>query len=291
MTEDNVYLYLKGLQNKKVRLIECRKFNQNSDIWILDEHKHDDIELIYFIDGEGQVKTSIGNANLTFYDVLIHPEGVLHKEFIDLHLRQEVINLVIRCEEKLPFQLMESFILNDDTGMIRTVFRMIEYHAANKDEYSEAIIENYLHILLLYLLKSKKDNPGQENDIIGRMMEFVQDNYMNDIRVEDIAMATHVSESYLSRVMKKHMCTSPMKYVHSIRIEAAKRYLKTELSIEDVAANTGYQEVKYFSTIFKKVTGMTPSSYRNHMKERAKDDSKSDTEKMTKLAGMEQKKV
>lgn len=267
MTEDSVCLYLKGLQNKKFRLIECRKFNQNSDIWILDEHKHDDIELIYFIDGEGQIKTLLGKENLTFYDVLIHPAGVSHREFIDLHLRQEVINLVIRCEEKLAFQLRESFILNDDTGMIRTVFKMIEYHSANQDEYTEKIIEYYLRILATYLLKSKNDNSGQENDIIGRMMEYVKDNYMNNLRVEDLAIATHVSESYLSRVMRKHMGTSPMRYVHSIRIEAAKRYLKTEISVEDVAANIGYQEAKYFSTIFKKITGMTPSSYRKHMRE------------------------
>lgn len=266
MEEDRVYQYLRGWQNKEFRLIECKKFNQNSDIWILDEHKHEDIELIYFIDGEGSVRTSIGNENLAFYDVLIHPAGVFHKEFIDLHLRQEVINLVIRCEEGLEFELKESFILNDDTGMIRNIFRSIEYHTENADEYSEKIIDYYLRILVIYLLKSKKNNPGQENDIIGRMIEYVQDNYMNNLRVEDLALATHVSESYLSRIMRKHMGISPMRYVHSIRIEAAKRYLKTETPIEDIATNIGYQEVKYFSTIFKKITGMTPSSYRKHMR-------------------------
>lgn len=269
MERDKVHEYLEELLKKKLTLVGSRRFDEDSNIWILEEHEHEDIELIYFIDGEGKIKTTAGDENLNFYDILIHPQHVRHKELVDLHMRQEVINLFVRCEEPMDCLLNESFILKDDTGFIRNVFRMIEYHYERADELSASLIESYLKILMIYLLKSKEANSSQENNIIERMMEFVQDNYMNDLMVADLARAVHVSESYLSRIMKKNIAMSPNRYINFVRIEAAKRLLKTDLSVEAIAAGVGYTEVKYFSTIFKKTTGMTPSSYRKQMKEKS----------------------
>lgn len=122
--EENIPLkYLASVVGGSKRLVRCRHFNQNSDIWILDEHAHNFVELIYFLNGEAQVETSQGKTNLTLYDVLIHPSNVKHHEFVDLHMRQEIINLGVEVES--DFDMGDSFVLKDNTGNIRRIFRMI----------------------------------------------------------------------------------------------------------------------------------------------------------------------
>lgn len=266
MKKDRVFEYLEELQGKKFRLVKCRRFNQDSDVWILNEHKHSHMELIYFVDGQGEIKTGSGQERLHFYDVLIHPQNVPHRELVDLHLRQEVINLEIECLDTLENVPNTSFILKDDTGLIRSICRNIQYHAAHPDAFSGRLIEGYLSILMVYLLKSKTDHSNQETSILERVIEFVQDHYNQDLQVADLAEATHVSESYLSRVMHKGMGTTPMKYVNSVRLEIARRMLLTDASIEKIAEQAGFSEVKYFSTLFKKTIGMPPSAYRKKMR-------------------------
>ncbi|MDY2698858.1 MAG: AraC family transcriptional regulator, partial [Lachnospiraceae bacterium] len=97
---------------------------------------------------------------------------------------------------------------------------------------------------------------------IDRVVEYVQENYRSVFCVKDLADYVHVSESYLSRLMSSHIGMPPMKYVNSVRMENAKRALKTDMPIEQIAALVGIVDQKYFSTVFKRETGLTPSAYR-----------------------------
>lgn len=258
---ENVPLkYLQSVSAGAPKLIRCRHFNQNSDIWILDEHKHNFVELIYFLYGEAHVETSQGKTNLTLYDVLIHPSQVKHHEFVDLHKRQEIINIGVEVEA--DFVMKDSFVLKDNTGNIRRIFRMLDYHFTNADLMHKELEEQLLKLLLIYLQKSASEQPCSEFTIIDRVVEYVQENYRSVFCVKDLADYAHVSESYLSRLMSSHIGMPPMKYVNSVRMENAKRALKTDMPIEQIAALVGIVDQKYFSTVFKRETGLTPSAYR-----------------------------
>ena len=151
--EENIPLkYLASVVGGSKRLVRCRHFNQNSDIWILDEHAHNFVELIYFLNGEAQVETSQGKTNLTLYDVLIHPSNVKHHEFVDLHMRQEIINLGVEVES--DFDMGDSFVLKDNTGNIRRIFRMLDYHFNASDLMHEELENQLLRLLFIYLQKS-----------------------------------------------------------------------------------------------------------------------------------------
>ena len=80
--------------------------------------------------------------------------------------------------------------------------------------------------------------------------------------MKELTDYVHVSDSYLSRLMRSHIGMPPMKYVNSVRIEKAKQVLKTDLPIVQIASMLGFVEPKYFSTVFKRETGTTPSKYR-----------------------------
>lgn len=262
--KENIPLkYLEAISKCEHRLLHCRHFNQNSDHWILDEHTHNYVEMIYFLNGEAQIKTNTGETSLTLYDILVHPANVPHREYVDLHKRQEIINLMICIDT--DFDIKDSFVLKDSTGNIRHIFRMIDYHFSTSDLLHEELENNLITILITYLRKSAQELSCSEYNIIDKIIEYVQENYMSDLRVKDLADYIHVSESYLSRILMSHIGISPMKYVNSVRIENAKQILKTDMPIEQISSLVGFAEPKYFSTVFKRETGVTPSAFRKNV--------------------------
>jgi len=94
-------------------------------------------------------------------------------------------------------------------------------------------------------------------------IQYINENYMKDIKLEDVARQVHVSPNYFSRIFKTEYKQSFVEYLTRIRIEAAKKMiLKADKSISDICWDVGYNDPNYFTKVFKKVTGQTPSEYR-----------------------------
>jgi two-component system response regulator YesN len=74
------------------------------------------------------------------------------------------------------------------------------------------------------------------------------------------------SPNYFCQLFKKEIGVSFVEYLNSVRIEKAKELLDNTDSMEyEIAVRVGYKEGKYFSVIFKKMTGMSPRQYRNRV--------------------------
>ena len=72
-----------------------------------------------------------------------------------------------------------------------------------------------------------------------------------------------MSESTFTRHFKAATGYTPLAYVQALRIEEAKQILETsEISVEDVALEVGYDDVPYFRQLFRRLTGLTPADYR-----------------------------
>ena len=79
----------------------------------------------------------------------------------------------------------------------------------------------------------------------------------------DLARRSNISEVYFRRVFKQMFGMSPVKYITQLRIEHAKTLLETyTFSVEKAAEMSGFSDVKYFGTVFKKQTGMLPSHFK-----------------------------
>ena len=80
------------------------------------------------------------------------------------------------------------------------------------------------------------------------------------------AALANISENYLSRLVKQSTGRSVGAWIDIVRIQRAKRLLSsTPLSIIDIAASVGVEDQSYFSRLFKKETGLTPSAFRKKM--------------------------
>jgi len=88
------------------------------------------------------------------------------------------------------------------------------------------------------------------------------DHYAEEVTLEGISGALGYSRTYFSKLFKRLFGMNFVVYLTGLRIEEAKRLLKTEkLGIREVAVRTGFRDGAYFSSTFRRVTGQTPSEY------------------------------
>jgi AraC-like DNA-binding protein len=93
---------------------------------------------------------------------------------------------------------------------------------------------------------------------------FINDNYRTNICLDAVAVEAGMSPSHFSRMFKKVMGLSYQEYLNSCRVTKAKDLLRTSaLSVTEIAISLGFSDPTGFGRIFRKLTGQTPSSYRN----------------------------
>lgn len=94
-------------------------------------------------------------------------------------------------------------------------------------------------------------------------VRYIREHYGEQISLEDVAEAGNVSGNYLGRLFKEEMGVGFHDYLTQVRLEESEKLLaKTNLTIKEIAFQVGYLDEKYYSKLFKKVTGIKPTEYR-----------------------------
>ena len=103
----------------------------------------------------------------------------------------------------------------------------------------------------------------QNNSVVGKAKEHMKQNFARDLSLEEVAKYVDISPYYFSKLFKEEEGENFIDYLTSLRIAKAKELLHgTEVSIKEVCSEVGYSDPNYFSRIFKKVVGYTPTEYR-----------------------------
>jgi YesN/AraC family two-component response regulator len=111
---------------------------------------------------------------------------------------------------------------------------------------------------------AEQESKENHNDIVHKAKRYLLEHIQETISVEDVAQKVHINPQYLMRLFKKDTGISILEFVTQKRIEIAKELLEsTDLSINRVADSVGYGNYSYFTKIFKRETGLTPSEYRD----------------------------
>ena len=148
----------------------------------------------------------------------------------------------------------------------RQIFsKIIEELQVCKNHYSEMLnlLLRQLFILLgRQFIDHKKINRYAQNEI-DIALKYFNEHYNHDISIEEYAESRHMSTCWFIRNFKLYTEVTPMQYILAARIANAQNLLdKTALNITEISNIVGYENPLYFSRLFKKQTGMSPSEYR-----------------------------
>mgnify|MGYP005761744085 FL=1 len=158
------------------------------------------------------------------------------------------------------------------------------YHASYKDlrenmkdemiyiaEHHDATpfhLMGHLYLFIDYLSRSSSSQitaSGRVRDFyIKEALNYIEQNFQNDISVENIASFCGLNRTYFGRIFKETVGKSPQQFLLSYRMAKAAELLKlTELSISDIGNAVGYPNQLHFSRAFKNVYGVSPREWRN----------------------------
>ena len=174
--------------------------------------------------------------------------------------------------------ILRSYGLTDDKRVFycgsdldyQNLFRtMINELQMCKENYEE-VLETYLRLIFIMLKRyfanaTKSDNARVVEEIDKATMYF-NEHYSEDISIDEYAQNNHVSVSWFIRNFKQCTGSTPMQYILSKRIYNAEILLHdSTYNVTEIAEIVDYDNPLYFSRIFKKVKGISPSEYRKNI--------------------------
>ena len=106
------------------------------------------------------------------------------------------------------------------------------------------------------------------DDILGRLQKYISEHYMDKLNLTQIAQEIHANGSYLSRLYKTKTGQNLFDVINKMKLEKAKEYMSQGMRIYEIAQMVGFDDVSYFSRVFRKYEGCSPREYENRLKEK-----------------------
>ena len=107
---------------------------------------------------------------------------------------------------------------------------------------------------------------SDEQTTVKYLKEYVENNYIYDISMQEAAEEMGYSDAYFSKLFKQYFNQNFTAYLTEYRIKKAKELLgNTNNSIKDISRMVGYTDSNYFAKIFKRIVGEIPSKYRENL--------------------------
>lgn len=147
------------------------------------------------------------------------------------------------------------------------IFKQMIYELQRCQTHYPELLTLLLQQLFILIHRQLTREHTRKNDYLEEemslAMQFFNDNYNTEVNIEEYASARGMSVSWFIRSFKQYTHTTPMQYIVSRRITNAQMLLETtNYNITEIGQIVGYDNPLYFSRIFRKQKGMSPSDYR-----------------------------
>lgn len=264
------------------------EYDSNSFMW----HCHPEIEITYVKEGSMHYRINNRSFHLKEGDIIFCNSNALHSG--EMENQEDCSYIPITFDPKLIYGFFQSTIC---TRYVDPVIQNLAVCALHID-YSEKWHETFRDRMLEVISLDKKKPDFYELDIsirmqllwrllvehlphqpvstvsdfteyerIRRILSYIEQNYMNQITLDDISEHIHLCESECTRLFKRHMNTTLFSFLQEYRIERSLEYLNTKESISSIAEKTGFSDSNYYSKVFSKIKGCSPREYRKNLKE------------------------
>ena len=154
-----------------------------------------------------------------------------------------------------------------DVSQYSTIISDIYTLASSSDYIRDMRINGKLNDLLTLLLESSWHRGNSSNTPkkmeVSCVKSFLDEHYKEKLSLESVASHFFIDKHYLARLFKEQYGVTLVTYLQQVRITHAKRMLRfTDKSIEEIGLECGIGELNYFSRVFKKLEGVSPSEFR-----------------------------
>lgn len=203
----------------------------------------------------GQINTYFADDNLPWEYFWIEFDGLRVKEALDL----------TELSKNSPVYRSRSKDLREE------MVKEMDYIVHHPKESPFHLI-GHLFLFFDYLTRSAKTetlvkSSKMSDYYIKEAIHYMEQNFQNNITIEDIAAVCGINRSYFGKIFKNSMGRSPQEFLMNYRMVKATELLKlTSLSIADIGSAVGYENQLHFSRAFKNIYGVSPREWRNQHK-------------------------
>jgi two-component system response regulator YesN len=157
--------------------------------------------------------------------------------------------------------LMKPIADDDLNQALRRVCAAVnEKQKHNIRERVESLAENKLMFFKEYFSETDEGNTA---NYIGKAIQYIRSHYQEDLGIKEVADFLYISEGYLSKLFKNETGYTFGDYLTNYRMKKACKLLTDPtVKIYEIADKIGYKDQRYFSVLFKKVTGMSPTEFK-----------------------------
>ena len=172
------------------------------------------------------------------------------------------------CERGgLPVIRSADMACGADVSQYTAILTGIYALASSSDYIRDMRINRKLNDLIMLLMESSWHHEAHANAPkkmdISSVKSFLDEHYSEKLSLESVASQFFIDKHYLARLFKEQYGVTLITYLQQVRITHAKRMLRfTDKSIEEIGLECGIGELNYFSRVFKKLEGVSPSEFR-----------------------------
>ena len=224
---------------------------------------HENLELIYCIEGEGEAVINSNHIPLRTGNMIIINSGDIHY-VISRSVKMSYYCLIISAAFLKEYEIdveQTSFCecVTDDS--CRKFFEKVVRELAEKKPYYQVVVKGEIVSYTAELCRSyttqKRENVN--NDRIKQGVIYIREHFTEALDVESIAAHAGFSRYYFSRQFKDITGMTVMKYVEFLRCRHAKELLEGGSSVSKAALECGFTDLSYFTKVFKRQYGILPS--------------------------------
>lgn len=236
-------------------------------------HQHDYYEFTIVLTGRYYQEINGKRILLERGDFVFIPIGSYHESFYDFGATR-ILNVGISRAffNKHYLSLLPSYFIasqvyelkNEFLSYIESVISSLNFRHTEFNEFIEIVTFNVVNRLRHYKnTRIEDDVPLWLKDTVSEMHEKQQ---FGENALANMVQLSGKSQEYLTRATRRYYDKTPMQIINDIRINFAKRQLEiTNYSVTDIAYDSGYSSPSLFIKTFKKMTSLTPNSYRKNL--------------------------
>ncbi|MDY4692676.1 MAG: AraC family transcriptional regulator [Blautia sp.] len=276
---------------------QLSRYGSGSFLW----HWHPELEITLILEGKMIYKVNQCTFHLKEGEILFSNANVLHAGFMENMEDCKYYSLTF--DPKMVYGFYQSVLKRRYVDPVTQNFYLpaiyIDYSEKWHREFSEYVkdiirlnqekpvfyemdIVGDLRKLWKCMLKNQQpasysQHSRSEQERMKIIMEYLEQNYMNKIRLSDISSKVHLCESECSRLFKKYMNVSLFTFLQEYRVERSLEFLLgSGDSITEVAQKAGFTDSNYYSKVFSRIKGCSPCKYRKEKINLIKKDEKDD---------------